>query len=155
MRELKRLRIYADTSVLGGVFDDKFAIESRKLIEEIIEGKFILVLSTTTLTELKYAPGEVRQLIAELPGDCFEIIELSEDIELLRDAYIKAGVLGEASFIDAEHIANATVAGVDLVVSWNFRHIVNYEKIRGFNGVNLLEGYNPIVIHSPKEIVSL
>lgn len=84
-----------------------------------------------------------------------EIIDLSEEIYSLRDAYLKADVVGPASEADAEHIAAATVAGVDFVVSWNFKHIVHYDKIRGFQAINLLQGYEPIQIFSPKEVVDL
>jgi hypothetical protein len=74
---------------------------------------------------------------------------------LLRDAYLAAGVVGPASAADAEHIAAATVAEVDIVVSWNFKHIVHFDKIRGFNGVNSLRGYRPLEIYSPVEVVDL
>jgi hypothetical protein len=79
----------------------------------------------------------------------------SREVDELRDAYLQAGVVGPASLVDAEHIAYASVAEVDLIVSWNFKHIVHFEKIRGYHGVNLAKGYNPIPIHSPREVVEL
>jgi predicted nucleic acid-binding protein len=152
---LKPIRIYADTSVFGGCFDDEFAKESRKLFNEIKDGRFILVVSPTTLRELEQAPLEVRQIIAEIPDDCIELMDFSEDIEHLRDAYIDAGVVGPSGLLDAEHIASATVARVDLIVSWNFKHIVHYERIRGYHAVNLLEGFHPIPIYSPWEVIEI
>ena len=145
--------LYADTSVFGGCFDDEFAGESRQLFREIREGRFRLAISATTLLELTAAPEDVRRVLADLPPQCVEFIPLTEEVSSLRDAYLAAGVLGKGSARDAEHVASATVAGVDLVVSWNFKHIVHFEKIAGFQGVNLLRGYRPISIHSPREVI--
>lgn len=150
---MKRYRVYADTSVFGGCFDEEFADESQKFFNDVRTGKFILVISSETLRELNEAPEHVQRVLASLPIDNLEMIEDSEEIALLRDAYIEAGVLGQASIDDAEHIASASVADVDFVVSWNFRHIVHYEKIHGFQAVNLLKGYKAIRIYSPKEVV--
>lgn len=149
----KRLRVYADTSVFGGCFDDEFSAESRQFFEEVKTGKFLLVISETTLFELKEAPKEVREVLTALRTELVEIIEGAEEIGALRDAYIKAGILGEASIRDAAHVAAASVADVDLIVSWNFKHIVHYEKIRGFHAINLLKGYRMIEIYSPKEVI--
>jgi hypothetical protein len=71
----------------------------------------------------------------------------------LRDAYLRAEVLGGGSEKDAHHVALATVAKADIIVSWNFRHIVHFDKIRGFQSVNLREGYAALEIRSPKEVV--
>jgi hypothetical protein len=150
---LRQLRIYADTSVFGGCFDEIFAEDSRKLFKEISAGRFLVVLSGTVLRELQEAPEYVCKVLSDLPRERVEIVELSEEIEALRDAYLDAGVVGSASLLDAEHIASASVAAVDLIVSWNFKHIVHFEKIRGYHAVNLLRGYHPIPIHIPKEVI--
>lgn len=150
---MKKLRIYLDTSVFGGYFDDEFSTDSRKLFEEIKCGKFTPVISDTTLTELEPAPDEVRGILEEIvPGNA-EFISISEEVLALRDAYLDAGVVGYASTEDAEHVATATVAGVDMVVSWNFSHIVHYDKIAGYNAVNMTHGYRVIQIFSPREVV--
>ena len=78
---------------------------------------------------------------------------MTAESEQLRDAYLAAGVVGPAAMNDAHHVALATVARADLIVSWNFRHIVHVEKIRRFNAVNLMEGYVTIDIRSPREVV--
>ena len=150
---MKRLRIYLDTSVFGGCFDDEFADDSLKLFNEIKEGRFILVLSATTLRELADAPKQVLKIMEEIPEEFIEVVASSVEIKALRDAYIKAGVVGLTSLLDAEHIASASVANVDIIVSWNFHHIVNFQKIRGYHAVNLLNGYHPISIHSPNEVI--
>jgi len=146
-------RIYVETSVFGGCRDEEFKRESRELFKEIREGKFILVISVTTLDELARAPVEVRRVLEELPRAGLEMIEWSAEVEQLRDAYLAAGVVGPSGRSDAEHIAFATVAGVDLIVSWNFKHIVHFKKIRGYHAVNLLEGYPAIPIYSPREVI--
>lgn len=78
---------------------------------------------------------------------CDEIVEL-------RDAYLDSEIVGYSSMDDAEHIACASVADVDLIVSWNFKHIVHYDKIKQYHAVNLLKGYRMIPIHTPREVVS-
>ena len=150
---MNRLRIYVDTSVFGGCFDKQFAHESRQLFAEICQGRFRLILSATTLRELEGAPDCVRRVASNIPVGFVEYIALSMEVTALRDAYLSAGVLGPASVRDAEHIAAATVAGADLVVSWNFKHIVHFEKIDGFNAVNGRCGYQTLRIHSPKEVI--
>jgi len=150
---MNRLRVYADTSVFGGCFDKEFAKSSTKFFAEIGAGRFMLVVSDTTLRELDKAPIQVQQILARVPGELLEIIPLSTEVRALRDAYIDAGVVGPSSLRDAEHIACATVADVDMVVSWNFKHIVHFEKIRGYHGVSLLKGYSLIPIYSPLEVI--
>lgn len=150
---MKRLRIYLDTSVFGGCFDDEFRTASKKLFTDISAGKFILVISATLLEELQGAPEKVRNILKEIPDKYLESIELSDEIEKLRDAHLKMGIVGEGSQRDAEHIAAASVAKVDLIISWNFKHIVHYDKIKAYHAVNLLEGYPPIPIHSPTEVI--
>ncbi len=147
------MRVYADTSVFGGCFDSEFQGMSLKLIEEAKRGRFRLVLSPTTLRELARAPERVRTFVTALAQSAVEVLAASEEAESLREAYIAAGVLGRGSKADAEHIAYASIGEVDLIVSGNFKHIVHFEKIRGFHAVNMLRGYAQVPIHSPPEVV--
>ena len=151
---MKRFRVYADTSVYGGCFDEEFVRESRAFFDAVQSGRFTLVVSATVLTELQRAPEQVRKILAGLPPQAIEMVEFTDDIRHLRDAYLDAKVLGAEHRADAEHIASASVAEVDFVVSWNFRHIVQFEKIAGYQAVNLLNGYREIRIYSPKEVVA-
>jgi hypothetical protein len=82
-----------------------------------------------------------------------EAIADSEEVRRLRDLYLADRVVGPAQANDAHHVALATVAKADMIVSWNFKHVVHFEKIRGFNAVNIREGYAPIAIYSPPEVV--
>ncbi len=146
----KILCVYADTSVFGGCFDDEFKTESVRFFEEVRQGQFILVVSNVTLDELELAPEAVRAILADLPPRQVEIIHTSRESEGLRTAYLEAGVVGPASSNDAAHIAVATVSSVDLVVSWNFKHIVHFEKIGGYEGVNSLRGSQPQDLFTPR-----
>jgi len=150
---MKLVRVYADTSVFGGCFDDEFSEDSKFFFGQVKKGEFILVISQTTLRELKKAPENIRRVLADVPPQHLEVIEDDPEINTLRDAYLKAGVVGSASQEDAEHIAAASVAEVDMVISWNFKHIVHFEKISGYQAVNILNGYRSIRIFSPKEVI--
>jgi predicted nucleic acid-binding protein len=151
---MRTQRIYLDTSVFGGCLDEEFAKESLCLIDEIKAGKFRLVMSTAVLSELEAAPGQVRNGFASIPKQFVETVGSTQEVQALKQAYLDAKVVGPASAMDAEHIAVATVARADMIVSWNFKHIVHYEKIAGYLSGNLRLGYPPIGIFSPKEVVS-
>jgi hypothetical protein len=155
MTTVKRsLRVYADTSVFGGCFDDEFKTESDRFFEQVRQKQFILVVSNVTLDELEMAPDQVRGVLAGLPAEQVELVNTSAESDELRNAYLEAGVVGPASTNDAAHIAVATTSSVDLVVSWNFKHIVHFEKIGGYEGVNSLRGYRSPRIYSPREVVT-
>ena len=149
------LRVYADTSVFGGCLDTEFMTESLRFFEEVRQGQFIVVVSNVTLDELELAPDLVRAVLADLHPTQVEIVSTSPGSDGLRDAYLNAGVVGPSSSNDAAHIAVATICNVDLVVSWNFKHIVHFEKIGGYEGVNSLRGYRSPRIYSPREVVTL
>lgn len=150
---MKRLRIYIDTSVVGGCLDAGFADDSCALLEMARRGGVALLVSDLLAAELMRAPAEVQAVYIGLPESAMERTERSHETERLRDLYLVAGIVGPASAQDAHHVAIATVAGADVIVSWNFKHLVHFDKIRGFNAVNLREGYSPVEIRSPKEMV--
>src|SRR6266568_1424021 len=103
----------------------KTLVGRKKFFAEVVSGRFIVVVSNTTLDELAKAPEAVRKILASLPAECVEMAGNSPDVQMLQQAYLAAGVVGKASSNDALHIAAATVAQVDIVVSWNFKHIVH------------------------------
>jgi len=150
----KKLNLYIDTSVIGGYFDKEFQKETKLLFENILKGEFHIVYSTVTEDELIGAPKQVRALLNDIPKKFKTKIELSEEAVALADTYIKEKVVGKTSRDDCFHIALATIYKADILVSWNFRHIVNVMRIRGYNSVNLKLGYSTIDIRSPKEIVT-
>ena len=149
---MKKLRIYVDTSVLGGCFDEEFATASRHFFERVTKGQLIVLVSEITFDELDKAPIQVQQVLRDLPEGTVAEVPVDAEARELARAYIDAGVLQPAAIDDASHVAVATVAGADLILSWNFRHIVNYERIRMFNSVNIAHGYHQIEIRSPLEV---
>jgi len=146
-------RIYADTSVIGGCLDDEFRDASVSLMNLFREKKAVLVLSDLTLRELEGAPKAVRGIVDSLPPQAIELIQLSADAVELASQYIRRQVVKEEHLIDAEHIAVATLAAVDVLVSWNFKHIVSLPRIRGYNSINLLLGHPQLEIRTPREVL--
>ena len=146
------MRVYADASVFGGVFDEEFAEPSRRFFDRVRQGALTLLVSPQVLRELSGAPQAVRDEFDTIPEVSLETVPMSSAVEALADAYLAAGVLGSGSRDDALHVAAASVANADLIVSWNFRHIVNYGRIRRYGAVNVLHGYRPIEIRSPAEL---
>lgn len=145
-------RVYTDTSVLGGCEDEEFREPSRRLLEAFLKGKLTLVLSELTLRELEAAPEGVRALVGTVPQAHIEPVPLSPEAEELAAAYIEDGAIAVRMRADALHIALATVARVDILVSWNFKHIVNLKRIHAFNAVNLKRGYPLLEIRTPREV---
>lgn len=148
-----RPRIYADTSAIGGCLDEEFREPSRRLLDLFRVGKAVLVLSDLTVIELEDAPAEVRAALDQVPETHREYLELTEEAVELARHYLAAGVLEPSKLVDAQHIAMATVARVDVLVSWNFRHIVNLARIHGYNSVNLRFGYPVLEIRTPQEVI--
>ena len=147
-----KLRVYIDTSVIGGCLDEEFEGPSRRLIERCARGEITLVISEVTSRELARAPQAVRDILTSIDPGHLEEIEITREVENLANRYIEAGALTETSLQDAEHIAAATVAGVSVLSSWNFRHMVNFWRIQRYSEVNLQWGYVPLDIRSPKEL---
>lgn len=146
-------RIYVDTSVLGGCFDIEFAETSRRLVDRFRAGQAVMVLSELTIQELTGAPDPVRDLLASIGAEHIDTLRLAPEATDLSEHYLEAGVLPPRMRADALHIAFATIARVDVLVSWNFKHVVNLQRIRGYNSVNLREGYPLLEIRSPREIL--
>ncbi|MEW5927335.1 MAG: PIN domain protein [Gemmatimonadota bacterium] len=151
---MKTPRIYVDTSVVGGCFDPEFAPWSNGLVEDFRAGRFIPVLSDLLSLELEGAPQHVRTLHSELLTISSERVTASDAALELLSLYETRSVLGPKYRADMLHIALATVADVDVLVSWNFKHIVRFDKIRLFNAANLEQGYRQLAIHSPREVTT-
>lgn len=145
-------RIYIDTSVVGGYFDSMFAEITKDFFSKVIETKTILVVSNLLTAEVNQAPESVVNFFNSLPKELIENINISDEAEKLANLYIKEKVVGESSRDDCLHIACATENNVSVLVSWNFKHIVNLPKIRGYNSINTREGYHILEIRNPKEI---
>jgi hypothetical protein len=138
--------------VFGGVYDDEFAEPSSAFFALAEAGRFHLLISPLVVSELRDAPLNVQQWYDRLVP-LLELTPATDAALTLRDAYLVAGVITPRWADDALHVAVATVHGAELIVSWNFRHMVNYERIRGYNAVNLLSGYRMLDIRTPREVL--
>ena len=148
-----RLRIYIDTSVVGGFFDEEFKGATIKLFERLNNNEIIFVVSDLLDLELINAPQHVREHLLNYSADKFERVELNEDTIKLANAYIDEKVVGKTSLEDCRHIAMATIHKVDVLASWNFKHIVNLDRIKGYSTANSRLGYSILEIRSPKDLM--
>ncbi|MEK7672082.1 MAG: hypothetical protein AAB344_07670 [Bacteroidota bacterium] len=149
---MKKYRIYSDSSVIGGYYDPEFEVDSRRFIEAVRAGKITMLISEVVVREIEKSPERVRNLLASLPRQSVVRVETLREVIELRDAYLSAGVVGPKWVDDATHVAAATVARADAIVSWNFVHIVRLDRMKAYNRVNLLNGYGMLTIITPKEI---
>lgn len=146
------MRIYADTSVFGGFFDEEFAEPSKRLFAETDAKRFKLITSAIVEAEIEPAPKRIREFFSFYAATA-EIARVSQEAILLQRAYIDSGVVTPKSSEDALHVALASVSRCALIVSWNFKHIVHFQKIPKYNAVNTLNGYGQIGIYSPLEVI--
>jgi predicted nucleic acid-binding protein len=149
-----KIRIYIDTSIVGGYFDDEFKEDTQALFERLRNKEVIFIISSVLNQELSKAPENVKTLLDSYPSECFEYLHLTEEAIELANAYLAEKVVGKSSLEDCRHIAIATIAKADVLSSWNFKHIVNLQKIKGYNGVNLKMGYIAIEIRNPRELLN-
>ena len=146
-----KIKIYLDTSVFGGYYDEEFKEYTKPLFDRIANDDFILLFSNLTQDELEPAPQQVKDLVTQIKAASSQFIETSDEAVELANAYITEKVVGETSYSDCLHIALATIHKADYLVSWNFKHIVNVQRIRGYNAINLKNGYSLLEIRSPRE----
>jgi hypothetical protein len=154
---MPELRFYLDSSVWNCCFNEHvpdLQAQSRSLFDRIlVDEKLRPYLSDVVLQELGDAPVQRRQLLATLLREIAPVrFDLDEESASLAEAYIRHGVLTVGHLVDARHVAIATVAEVDALVSWNYRHLVNRRRREAFNGVNAIMGYRSVEIISPPEV---
>jgi len=145
-------RVYVDTCVFGGAFDVEFATATQTFFAQVRLGRFSLVVSALVQDEIATAPLPVRELMEEMLPFGATAFPTDEAL-LLQAAYIEAGILTPRWADDALHVAMATVQNCDIIVSWNFQHIVHFQKVPRYNAVNTLKGYGPIAINTPAEVL--
>lgn len=147
-------RIYADTSVIGGCLDVEFEEGSNKIFAEFVAGRSILLISKLVTTELENAPQSVNNILRQVPKQYVEELVFSNEADKLANMYVSEKVIPKYSIVDARHIAIATINRADALISWNFKHIVNLDRIHGYNAVNLKLGYPMIEIRTPTEVLN-
>ncbi len=149
----KKLRVYVDTSVFGGVFDIEFMESSKTLFHQIRSGQFLLCVSEVVRREIELAPEQVKNFYTEC-SDITETLPITRECLELRERYVEQGIVSRKYVDDALHVAVATVSGCAMIVSWNFKHIVHFEKISLYNAINRIHGYREIFINSPSEVIT-
>ena len=151
---MKKQRVYVDTSVIGGCFDDEFSTWSNGLMYDFEQGYFMPVTSEVIAAEIADAPSFAQEKFAEFLSFEHEMLTVTDASLELANIYQEREILTPKYHNDGIHIALATVAEVDVLVSWNFKHIVNFNKIRLFNAANLEQGYRQVQIYSPREVTT-
>jgi predicted nucleic acid-binding protein len=149
------VNVYTDTSVIGGCFEPEFQEWSEALLTEFKVGSKKIIVSDLMLVELKNAPTEIREKLKEVPLQYRINLETTDEAEELAEMYITEGALTNKSYNDALHIALATINNAEVLASWNFKHIVNLNRIRLYNSINLRLGYRLIEIRTPREILNI
>jgi predicted nucleic acid-binding protein len=151
------MRLYLDTSVIGALFDSEMPQRmeiTRTLLRSIIKGKHTGIISNIVLEEIERSPEEFKEkIIAEMRKIPLQIISEDEASADLLEFYEKEGFIRRGARLDLRHLAVATVNGVDAVVSWNFRDIVNIRTRRSVHSTNLRLGFPLIEIVSPEEVI--
>jgi len=117
-------------------------------------GRYFAVVSNVVAKEIEAAPDFVRELYTEILSLHAEVVQVDEEVLSLVEQYMAQQILSQRFIDDMLHIAIATIAEVDVLVSWNFKHIVRLDKIRLFNAANMEQGYKPLTIYSPREVIS-
>jgi hypothetical protein len=147
------IRVYLDTCVFGGAFDAEFAQATQEFFEQVKQGRFHLITSALVMEEIAYAPAQVQALFQQLLVSAMTVIDTPGEAFDLQQAYLDAGIVTPKWADDALHVATAAVTDCALIVSWNFKHIVHFQKIPAYNAVNISQGYRALAIHSPLEVV--
>lgn len=151
------LKVYVDTSVIGGCFDPKFRKDSLRLFEDFKAGRKQMIYSDLVYREIRQGQDTRDHLLRkfhEVPEEFKVGYEQNEEVELLAKKYLQRNILTEKSTKDAFHVAFGTIFSVDVIASWNFRHIVHKRKIKLYNEINTEFGYKPIAIKTPEYILN-
>jgi len=147
-------RVYVDTSVVGGMFDVEFEQLTKPFWNAVQSGEIVVIISDLLESEVKKAPNNVRDFFDLLPETQIQRVAATDEAKELATRYIAEHVVGKTSFDDCVHIALGTIHRADYLVSWNFKHIVNVNRIRGYNSVNMKLGYPQIDIRTPYEVIN-
>jgi predicted nucleic acid-binding protein len=151
------MRLYLDTSVLGAMFDDEppdRKEKARLFFQRVKIRKDTLYISDVVLDEIARAPERLQFSLNRVVKEVQPLVlpESGETLALAQ-AYVESRVVPVSSRDDARHVAIATVAGMEALVSWNFKHIVNVRRRRLVHSVNIRLGYPLIELVSPEEVL--
>ena len=150
---MRKLKIYIDTSVISHLFaddtPDKMA-DTNRLWRDLAKDGYEIFISPTVTEELEECREPKRSQIYQRLGEItFQLLEKTNEVNQLAHEYINHGVLKEKSFDDCMHIAFAVVYNCDVIISWNFKHLVNFKTINKVKIVNAINQYREISIITP------
>lgn len=150
-------KIYLETSAINFFYADdspEKQVETLLLFKEIKAGKWDAYTSYAVTKEIKAASKQTRKMLGRVIDKYnITILSANEKITKLANIYIKEGVIPQKHLLDAIHIAAASYYEMDIIISWNFQHIVKHKTKLMTNEINLRENYKTISISSPKEVI--
>ena len=153
MRDMPE-RVYVESSVVSGMFDDNdHPKRAKPFWNAVFNGKIRVVVSDVLEKEVENAPPHVRDFFDTIPKSQIERIVATEASNKLAARYIAEGIVSPNHLNDSKHVALASVARVDVLVSFNCTHIVKLNRIRKYNAINALHGYPTIEIRTPDEVI--
>jgi len=147
MGVMRKLRVYLDSSVIGGAFNTRIAEATKPFWEAFYSGRVIVIASDILEDELRKAPQRARDFFDSLPQSQVERVVSTRESEKLAAHYVTEGVVSESSLDDCAHVALATLANADVIVSWNLKHMV--KRSEEYKKVNAKLGYPQINIQTP------
>jgi len=154
---MQKLKIYIDTSVIGNLDRDEeneIKTDTHILWNQIKDDLYDVVLSDVTIAEIDDCQEEKREILYDYLSEIdYTLVEVDEKTLEVASRFIDLGVLKEKSFDDCQHIAAAITSRCDVIVSWNFKHIVNHKTMMGVKAVTALEGYNDVLIYTPSILI--
>lgn len=150
---MKKLKIYLDTSVYSALYDDRDKIRQNQTKEFWDNIKnYELCYSDINLEEINGVTNQELRNKLKILLNKGKRIEESSEVKELSQIYVKEGLIPEKYESDAMHIAFTSVYSLDILVSWNFKHLVKRKTRIGVNLINLREGYKSIEILAPPEL---
>ena len=154
---MRKLKVYLDTSVVSYLYqvDAPEKMQNTLDLWELFRNKtYEVYISDIVIREISGCNEEKLKILLDyLDQIDYNIIETTEDTVELAGKFIDFGILKQKSFDDCQHIAAAILAGCDIIISWNFKHIVNVKTIRGVKIITTLEGYKDLLIYPPSVLI--
>ena len=155
----KPLKVYLDTSIFNfAISTQDVATEkevTNRFLNELKSGRFFGYVSAIVLREIHDTTNKQRRedLLKFLGQFELEALSQTEEADLLAERYIQEKIIPEKHLDDALHIAIASVHNLDVIVSWNFAHMVKFKTRREVQGINTMMGYKIIEICTPQEVL--
>ncbi|MCL2050191.1 MAG: PIN domain-containing protein [Lachnospiraceae bacterium] len=155
--ETKKLKIYIDTSVVSHLDASdrpEWMADTLKLWEDMANGKYEIFTSNVAIGEI-YKCSEPKRsfMLDKLKEIELSVVNAETKVEDLSQEFIKLGILKEKSLDDCMHIATALLLKCDVIVSWNFKHIVNDKTIEGVKTISKTKGFDGIKIYCPSILI--